>query len=873
VIMTAERWQRVKVLYSDALEVAVEDRESFISSACGRDPDLAGELRRLLAAGDSDGFLDEPLSLLPDLTSALSDSEQAFAPGDRLCERFEIVRFIARGGMGEVYEAQDSELQETVALKTIRPEIGANPLATDLFRREVRRARAISSQHVCRVHDLFTHRPSSEPPVAFLSMRLLRGETLAERIRRDGKFSAAVALPLLRQIAEGVDAAHSERIVHGDLKSRNVMLTRDENGDQSACIMDFGLARRVPLSTGESESSSDIFRHAGTPAWMAPEQVEGRPPGPQADIYALGLIAFEMVTGHLPFDGAREFPPELSANWKIALSRCLATDPSKRFESGSEFVAAIASNPSRWSARHRIARRAGWSAAIAALLLIPAAILAYLALEPVTTSVGVYEIENQTNDSRYDYLCKGTTNELMRRLTHLAGVRVIPMHAARSKSPQRNPGQFALDGMLQAHNGQVRLSVLVTDNKDGTLVWSENFDRKQIEDPLEIQSDIASGTVIALEKQVILGGAGAGVKWRALAPVVSPLRKLFATTSNAQVKTSPTTSNLALDHYMRGRELLEKATPGTILAAIDQLKRALAEDPAFALAYAALADAHLGMMDYNYLRAKELLSNARKYAEIAVSLNPNLAEAHDALGRVRQTAWEWKGAEESFLTALRLKPSLATARRRYADLLMRFGRIDEGIDQARQSFEQDPYDQSAPQGYGLYLFFAEKYQEALAVLEPAAQGKDAIGPCHNLGDVYVRLAGSSSRAEREQYFRKAFEQADRVTEIEKRLRPDPRIGTPWGDQMHATYYSLRGDSRTAEPYLKRMRLDMEAGSISPTIVAFVYAVQGKNAKALDLLERAAASGDDYVTYSNLMPFLENLRGEPRFKKLLARMHL
>ena len=234
-----------------------------------------------------------------------------FRTGDIVAFRFRIVRYLAKGGMGELYEAEDLELRERIALKTILSHIAADERSIMLFKREVHLARQVTHPNVCRIYDVFRHRYAAAVTMAgevvLLAMELLHGETLADKLRRDGRFSTTEILPLVRQMADGLTAAHRVGVVHRDFKSHNVMLvkpTREED-EMRAVVTDFGLAWRSTQdeSTSLSMSLSTENEISGTPAYMAPEQVEGGPVTPATDVYALGVVLYEMVTGALPFLG------------------------------------------------------------------------------------------------------------------------------------------------------------------------------------------------------------------------------------------------------------------------------------------------------------------------------------------------------------------------------------------------------------------------------------------------------------------------------------------------------------------------------------------------------------------------------------------
>ena len=229
-----------------------------------------------------------------------------FRPGEVVASRFRIVRFLAKGGMGELYEAEDLELHERIALKTVLSQIAADERSIQMFKREVHLARQVTHPNVCRIFDVFRHRPEGqEPEVVVLAMEFLNGETLADKLQREGRLTTTEALPLARQMAAGLTAAHSAGIVHRDFKSLNVMLVKPTapGGEVRAVITDFGLARRDSADerANLSISLNDAGEISGTPAYMAPEQVEGGPVTPATDVYAMGVVLFEMVTGARPF--------------------------------------------------------------------------------------------------------------------------------------------------------------------------------------------------------------------------------------------------------------------------------------------------------------------------------------------------------------------------------------------------------------------------------------------------------------------------------------------------------------------------------------------------------------------------------------------
>jgi len=290
-----------------------------------------------------------------------------FTPGKIIAQRYRVIRFIGRGGMGEVYEVEDMELHERVAMKSILPEYANDEAAITRFKREIYLARKITHPHVCRIFDLGTHRWAAAPPEGatdrgtfFFTMELLEGETLAQRLPRTVKVSPEGALPIVRQIAEALNAAHQRGIVHRDLKTSNIILAAepDHPGRCRAVITDFGMARNFMDNKGPFESLSQTGSIKGTPTYMAPEQIEGGPVTASADIYALGIVIYRMITGAWPFEGdsplltalkrLNEAPvppsvhlPEIPPRWETILLRCLARKPADRFPSTLHVIRAL----------------------------------------------------------------------------------------------------------------------------------------------------------------------------------------------------------------------------------------------------------------------------------------------------------------------------------------------------------------------------------------------------------------------------------------------------------------------------------------------------------------------------------------------------
>ncbi len=342
-MMTPERWSRIKEIFSSVLDRSAEERQQAIQEACPGDTELQAELQQLLAQHDEMGqFLegDSPVSAAGLLN-----------PDDILADRYEVIALLGSGGMGEVYEVEDKELGGRIALKVVHPQMSFDQTVLERFRREVLLARQVTHPNVCRVFDIGYHKQQGRETI-FLTMELVRGETLSARLKRDGRIEPREALTIALQLCQALGAAHQAGVLHRDFKCGNVILI-GSGETVRAVVTDFGIARwtrSTPDSAGTVTTQGALF---GTPAYMSPEQIQGKELTVASDIYSLGLVLYEMVTGVRPFQGESswtealkrltEDPPDpgmvapgLDAVWNQTIVRCLQRNPDARFSSARE---------------------------------------------------------------------------------------------------------------------------------------------------------------------------------------------------------------------------------------------------------------------------------------------------------------------------------------------------------------------------------------------------------------------------------------------------------------------------------------------------------------------------------------------------------
>jgi serine/threonine protein kinase len=351
--LTPEKWRNLNEIFQQALDQPMATREAFLAHACGGDLSLKARISSMLRDhSKSGGLLDK---------HPWEQAERAlcFSPGQVVADRYEIVRFIAKGGMGEVYEAKDLDLGDRVAIKTLLPEIAAMEKMVLRFKREIQLTRKIAHPNVCKMFDITRHPPGTRSPsqTVCLTMEYLPGETLQQALEGTPVMPAKRALRILAQVADALEAAHVAGVVHRDLKASNIMLVPAPDGMSRAVVMDFGLARRVTPDESDGRLTQ-TGKLLGTWDYMAPEILDGADPSIASDIYALGILAYVMVTGGRPFPGdspiaavirrAKEkVPPpsslvsDLPPNWDVAILGCLSADPAQRFQRASAFAAAL----------------------------------------------------------------------------------------------------------------------------------------------------------------------------------------------------------------------------------------------------------------------------------------------------------------------------------------------------------------------------------------------------------------------------------------------------------------------------------------------------------------------------------------------------
>jgi eukaryotic-like serine/threonine-protein kinase len=621
---------------------------------------------------------ESPTAAVPDAAAPLDLRSDRLSAGRILAGRFRIRRFIARGGMGEVYEAEDLELREQVALKTILPAIAADPGALERFKTEVHLARKVTHPSACRIFDVFRDRgEAGGQDVTFLTMELLRGETLADHLSRSGRLSPEQALPIVEQVAGALEAAHRAGVIHRDLKAANVMLVPapSDGGEVRAVVTDFGLARRDASVEGASVATSTAGVAVGTPAYMAPEQIEGGPITAATDIYALGVLMYEMVTGSRPFQGPTpwavmmkrlEAPPPsprshvsgLDPAWESVVMRCLERDPSERFASSAEVVrslrgeTAVPPMPARRAAG-RASRRIRWAIAAAAIVVFAfaAALGWWLLRQPAShdfaaarRSVAVLGLRNLSGRSEAAWLAVALAEMLTSEMGAGEAIRTISGESVarlRAELPVSEFDSLARDTLARLRarlgtdllvlgsytalgdrgGGQIRLDVRLQDTSNGEVIASVSQEGTEA-----ALFDLVSRTGVRLREKLGIGSPTAAQR--------------------DAIQASLPKDPLAARLYSEGLSRLRLFdTPG----ARDLLEQAKAKDPAHALTRAALARAWT-LLGYDR-RAEE---ESKQALDLSTALSRE--DRLSIEGQYSEAARQWNKAIEIYTSLVTFFP-------------------------------------------------------------------------------------------------------------------------------------------------------------------------------------------------------------------------
>jgi serine/threonine protein kinase/tetratricopeptide (TPR) repeat protein len=870
--MVAARWETIKTIFDAALLVEPREWPAFLAHECGTDTTLAQEVMQLLVVDrENSSFLEVPAYEMGGFAAG-AEKEDAFEPHQILSDRFEILRLLGEGGMGQVYEAFDLELRESVAIKAIRRDIANRPGVLERFKGEVFSTRKVTHSNVCRTFDLGTHTLLQDGVVhttTFLTMELLRGETLAAYLQRERVVPIDDLRKIALQLAGALQAAHQVGIIHCDLKPANIFLTQTEDGLR-AVVTDFGIAKL----TRQNEDSSRVTPAAepgrqgavaGTPRYMAPEYAERGICTPRTDIYSLGLVLFEALTGERPqWNAGPTVNLQLSLDsgfalvddsksaasmWKTLLTGCLQRDPEERFQQVSE-VLDLLTSPDRQSA-------GGWLGLRRSQVWIALASLAGVLTLAVwlesrggpdeapigkIPSVAVLSFRNTNHDPALQQFSDGMAEDLTTDLSQVTGLRVRPYSQVTGTIAGGEFGQLGrrlgvdliLTGSLSGSANRVELKTLLVNTHTGAQLWGRTYVKTPAEMP-ELQQDIAEE-----------------VAFRVRTPTDGKL---------AQRLPDHTVLPASQAAYDQGQKALAEHTPAGWERAVSDFQQAIDADPQSAAAYAALANAYTVMAN-NYNRPEApltLMSNAEAAARRALQLDSRSVEAYCALARIKLLRdYDWDSAEEIYKRATQLDPDYLPAHTSYAALLL--------TAQARfaEAHAQFAYaDKSKQKQLGIEV------NEALATyyarhFDLSIEQAESIHQRFPDNDVVVEILA-------ENYI--ALDEPKKVLRLLAKNSPkngDVRISR---DAMLGLAYARLGDKRKALQILRRMEDSKQLGVEQNFHLAALAAAVGDSSKALTYLERSYVRRQMSVLFLKVDPLMDPLRSDVRFQNLLVKLNL
>ncbi len=742
-----------------------------------------------------------------------------------LADRYRVDRELARGGMATVFLAEDLRHGRTVAIKVLRADFGGTGLP-ERFLREIRIAARLVHSQIVPVHD------SGEcGGFLYFVMPFLDGESLRERLDREGRLPLADAVRIGRSVAGALDYAHRNGVLHRDIKPENILLHEGE-----PVVADFGVARALSAALASAESVSEPGIAIGTPAYMSPEQasadedIDGR-----SDIYSLACVVFEMLTGRPPFAGTtprqtmarhvvetppavRTLRPDAPPSLEQTLSRALAKSPDERFATAGEFSRALE--------------------ATAPLATAPLA-----AVAPARSdrhAIAVLPFVNASPDPDTDYFADGMTDELIDALTKVDGLHVVSrtsVFAFKGKETDiRTLGALLgvavmLEGTVRKAGTRLRITARLTDVRDGRHLWSQRYDR-DLHDVFAMQDEI-SQTIVTTLRATLLGELG------------DPVPRRY-------------TANLtAYNLYLKGRYSWNKRTAEGVNDGVRYFEEAIAQDESYALAYTGLADCFALQLDYRGVPVAEGMQRAKEFALRAIALDETLAEAHTSLGWVQFIYdWDWEGANQAFRRALELNPRYATARQWYAWLLIANGRVEEALAEGRLAFELDPASVSIRRSLGWLMYYARQFDGAAEQLRRVVELNPTSEESHRILGL-VRL------------------QQGRLDEAELEFREAIGLSTELAYARAGLAHVAASAGRTGEAraILAGLHAQAKERYVSPVAFATVHLGLGETDHAFAWIERAHEERRGWLCYLKVEPLLDPLRSDPRFARLLEKMRL
>src|SRR5579862_6887664 len=782
---------------------------------------------------------------------------------DQTISHYRIVQQLGVGGMGIVYKAQDNRLDRAVALKFLPEELAQKPQALERFRREARAASALNHPGICTIYDI-----GEQDGRAFIAMEFLDGETLRSHIY--GKalpFEEILKLGI--QIADALDAAHTEGIIHRDIKPANVFVTKRGQ----AKVLDFGLAKLVPKGVAadadadsaseSSDSTSIVGIISGTPSYMSPEQVRGAGLDPRTDIFSFGLLLYEMATGRQAFSGGtggviieavltrspdrvRSINPNIPPRLEEIIDKALHKDRAKRYQHAADVLADLQRLKREIDSGARVGDEGPASATMsnisgAGSLSSTGKHKARAATAAKTIdSLAVLPFENASRDPENEYLSDGITGSLINNLATVPKLRVMAQSTVfRFKGREIDPQAVGRDlnvravltGRVTHSGGSLRIGAELVDVATGTQLWGAQYDRK-------------SGDIFAIQDEISNEISG-------------KLRLQLSRAQKKRLTRRHTEDPEAYRIYLKGRHHWNRWTEEGFYKAIEYFQQAVQKDPEYALAYAGLADCYVLLGWNSYLLPKDAFPKAKAAALTALQFDPNLGEGHAALAAVLWLYdWQWQEAQKEFKRSLELNPTYPTGNHWHAEYVMTMGRQIEAIALMKKSQTLDPLSIIINVAIGWANYMARRYDEALEQFLQTVELDPNYPVTHWFLGLLYRATGRYDLA---------------ITEGEKGVNFSGVSPVIRAALAHS--YGKAGRTKEARQILDDLASVAKCKYVAPHFFAGIYIGLGENDRALDCLEKSYEEHSHWLIYLHIDPTMDDLRSEPRFQDLLKRVGL
>jgi serine/threonine-protein kinase len=771
-----------------------------------------------------------------------------------LADRYRIERELGAGGMATVYLAQDLKHDRKVAVKVLKPELGA-VLGADRFLAEIKVTANLQHPNLLPLFD-----SGAADGLLYYVMPYIEGETLRTRLDRERQLPIDETMRLITLMAGALDFAHARGVVHRDLKPENILLQAGQ-----PVLADFGIALAVAQAGGSRVTETGLS--LGTPHYMSPEQATAdRVIDARSDQYSLGAVAYEMLTGEPPHTGAtaqaiiarlltetprsvRATRPHISATLDHAILRALAKAPADRFMSCSALARAAGdtSGVVAVSAPGSLVRRRTWQLAGVGVLALAA--IGYGVFgrggsagpAPGTIrSLAVLPLDNYSADSTQDYFAEGMTDELTSQLAMISQLRVTSRGSAMQFKGRNRPPtpeiaralgvEAIVEGSVTRSGDRVRINAQLIDARTDKHLWAESFERKS-SDVLALQAELASA-------------------------IASAINVRLTPDEQSRLSAAPSVNPEAHDAYLKGRYFFNRPSDENLQKAIAQFEAVVELSPTFAPAYSGLSDAYTWAAYYEgFISAADAKPRAKETAQRAVELDSLSAEAHTSLGVYK--AWfdyDWDGSERALRRAIALNPSYAYAHDQLNQTLSIVARFDEAIAASRKALMLDPLSPQILIDGVWTLMYARKAAPALELSRKAAE----LDPTFFFPTTLEGILALQTR--------------DFSGAIAK-LQQSRALAAPPFTIAHLAYaYGMSGDRARAMATLRELTGMSAGGKVAPFNLALVSLGLGDRARALDYLEQAYAASSLSLAWLKVDRIYDPLRTEPRFIALMKRLN-